>query len=187
LWYFQIRNGEITGGETAETPLQPDVVTDEGFVFNFNVGDVSQRVFIDPFVAVGYNYVATGANFSSALFPTLGDGDGYEIYGWDGSDYTILLGTVADGGLYNFGVGGVSRFGLRDIEPGLGLDPDNPMAFVTGVTMTAAGNVTIVQTPISIFVDDPAPGIPEPSTWAMLIAGFGLVGVMARRRRPLAA
>ena len=27
-------------------------------------------------------------------------------------------------------------------------------------------------------------GIPEPATWAMLITGFGLVGMAARRRRP---
>ena len=27
------------------------------------------------------------------------------------------------------------------------------------------------------------PGVPEPGTWAMLIAGFGLVGAMVRRRR----
>lgn len=32
-----------------------------------------------------------------------------------------------------------------------------------------------------------AAAIPEPATWAMLIAGFGLVGVAARRRRPAAA
>lgn len=32
-----------------------------------------------------------------------------------------------------------------------------------------------------------AGAIPEPSAWAMLIAGFGLVGAMARRRRSLAA
>ncbi len=29
--------------------------------------------------------------------------------------------------------------------------------------------------------------IPEPASWAMLIAGFGLVGAAARRRRPVAA
>ena len=27
------------------------------------------------------------------------------------------------------------------------------------------------------------PGVPEPESWAMLIAGFGIVGAMARRRR----
>jgi hypothetical protein len=32
------------------------------------------------------------------------------------------------------------------------------------------------------FVND----VPEPGTWAMLIAGFGLTGAMARRRRALA-
>jgi hypothetical protein len=31
------------------------------------------------------------------------------------------------------------------------------------------------------------PGVPEPSAWAMLIAGFGLVGAMRRRRGQLAA
>ena len=30
------------------------------------------------------------------------------------------------------------------------------------------------------------PGIPEPATWAMLIAGFGMVGFAARRRREVA-
>lgn len=36
------------------------------------------------------------------------------------------------------------------------------------------------------FSSDPAPlinAVPEPGTWAMLIAGFGLVGATARRRR----
>jgi hypothetical protein len=29
---------------------------------------------------------------------------------------------------------------------------------------------------------DPPPGVPEPSTWAMLLAGFGLAGGALRRR-----
>jgi hypothetical protein len=32
--------------------------------------------------------------------------------------------------------------------------------------------------------DEPlGPGVPEPASWAMLIAGFGLIGAMMRRRR----
>lgn len=34
---------------------------------------------------------------------------------------------------------------------------------------------------------NPPPAIPEPASWAMLIAGFGLTGAMARRRRLRAA
>ena len=33
----------------------------------------------------------------------------------------------------------------------------------------------------------PNPGVPEPASWAMLIAGFGLVGAAARRRRSVVA
>jgi hypothetical protein len=30
-------------------------------------------------------------------------------------------------------------------------------------------------------------GVPEPASWALLIAGFGLVGAVQRRRRPRVA
>ncbi len=30
---------------------------------------------------------------------------------------------------------------------------------------------------------EPTAAVPEPATWAMLIAGFGAVGLVARRRR----
>jgi hypothetical protein len=37
-----------------------------------------------------------------------------------------------------------------------------------------------------VVTRDLAGAVPEPGTWAMLIAGFGLVGAAARRRRPVA-
>ncbi len=34
-----------------------------------------------------------------------------------------------------------------------------------------------------LYAYEPAGGVPEPASWALLIAGFGLVGTAARRRR----
>ena len=53
-------------------------------------------------------------------------------------------------------------------------------------TLRFTGLVTIVSTE---FIDNvalnvtPSVAVPEPASWAMLIAGFGLVGAAARRRR----
>jgi hypothetical protein len=44
----------------------------------------------------------------------------------------------------------------------------------------------LFKAPITPPVTSPGV-IPEPGAWAMLIAGFGLVGAVARRRRPVAA
>lgn len=59
-------------------------------------------------------------------------------------------------------------------------------AFLTGtnrqVDFQNIGFTAEVSIPVT---PDPVGGIPEPATWAMLIAGFGMVGGMARRRRGL--
>lgn len=48
-------------------------------------------------------------------------------------------------------------------------------------TLELASGLNINTQTISGTID--APAVPEPATWAMLIAGFGLVGGMQRRRR----
>lgn len=39
----------------------------------------------------------------------------------------------------------------------------------------------------SVEVDNPGGGVPEPATWALMLAGFGLAGVSLRHRRRAAA
>jgi hypothetical protein len=40
---------------------------------------------------------------------------------------------------------------------------------------------------VSVIPDTTPGGVPEPSTWALMIAGFGLAGSAVRRRRPVLA
>ena len=77
---------------------------------------------------------------------------------------------------------------------GFNPQPDPPGNFLAGQFNFATPgdpfmgfSLTIDGTPISFaFVD--GGGVPEPAEWVLLIAGFGLVGVILRRRRePLAA
>ena len=54
-----------------------------------------------------------------------------------------------------------------------------------------AKNGAIFESPIVLYdgPTEPLPAsvtVPEPATWALLIAGFGLVGAAARRRRAAA-
>ncbi len=90
---------------------------------------------------------------SGACFGGVGAGCGYT--GWIKSTFTIT-----DAGFYTL------QFGVSN-----SLD----QAFDSGL---AFAGLVIDGAPI-----DPTPGIPEPATWAMLIAGFGMVGFAARRRR----
>ena len=53
-------------------------------------------------------------------------------------------------------------------------------ALPTGLSFTSASGVFLTGQP-------GVGGVPEPASWAMLIAGFGLVGALQRRRRPVAA
>jgi len=149
-------------------------------VYNFNIGEVGPDAvtFIDPLVAIGYDY-AIGAgdpNFASVLLPDVGDGEFTLDYVFNGQSVHTSL---ADGIQFFFPQGGVGAFRVGGIELSAGLDPADASAFITGLTFAANGHFTGTMTPIT--VDVPAVGpVPEPSTWALMIVG--VVGLLARRR-----
>ena len=165
-------------GWSPSMPLLSDFDSEiGGYRYNFDVG-LDQRVYVDPDVAVGYIYQVDSASplIVSAHFATvLTDPDGYQIYTLNAAgERGDFLGNVAVGGTFTF-ASAVSGFWLEGIDPINMLDPLNPQAFVAGFTFDRAGTVSLTQIPIT--------AVPELTTWAMLLAGLGIVGTVTRRRR----
>lgn len=177
LWSFAIREG-ATPGQTADNPLLP-VIVDDSFTFDFNV-EINETFFIDPVVAIGYDYVVTsGSNIASVLLPT-GFGDNiFELLLWDGSTY-VSAGSITGGVEHLFGVTGVDRFRIMGIESALEVDPTDPTAFVTGLTFVDAGAVSMTQTPITLDTGTGNGQVPEPLTLSLI--GIGLAGLSLQRR-----
>ena len=62
-----------------------------------------------------------------------------------------------------------------------------PLTFAAGDTVGFAVNYDGVYYNDSTAINVTLTAVPEPASWALMIAGFGLVGVAARRRAAAAA
>lgn len=151
--------GGSTAGHDVFLPVVEKPADGSSPIFHFSVADVgTDRIFIDPVVALGYEY-KTGAgdpNFASVLLPT-GIGDNlYTIKLADGT-----LHAVTGGSVFQFASGGVSNFTVLGIEESAGLNPADTTAFVTGLTFAGAGSFTGTMA-----------AVPEPSQFLMWGAGL---------------
>ena len=147
-----------------------------GAPYQFNITQVGRAsvTFIDPLVAIGYEY-AIGAgdpNFASVLLPDVGDGL-YDVI-FDGAHHAVTAGDQ-----FFFPTEGVSLFTVLGIETSAGLDPLNVNAFITGLTFVADGQFTGTMTPLTELVPDSA--VPEPLSLVLVSLGLGAIAAVRRR------
>ncbi len=149
-------------------PIIPSF-SDFGFNYDFWLESVDQFLFLDPEIAIGYDFEVTGGPaITDILIPALLDDEEFELLV---GDLAFVLRAGEEFDATSIDADGLTSFTIRGIDPAEGLSADDPTAFVTGFKFAGGGRVQIEQTPISI--------IPEPST-AMLMA-TGLLVLAARR------
>ena len=147
----------------------------------FAIGVVPDTVYyVDPSLARGFEYLSgTGPLFTSVIAPAgIGVNNMFQLWLWDGTKY--VFDTRVTGGVAFDFTNPVDRFELIGIPASAGIDADHPNGFVTGLTFAGSGQFDGFQNALG--------AVPEPASWALMLAGFGVVGAAARRRRtPLAA
>jgi hypothetical protein len=175
-------NFQVLPQGTGPVILPTTTVSNGQVTYGFNVAVAPGVTYnIDPDIATGYIY-QTGLgnpNFASVSLPNIGNSGPYSLFLWNGTDWVFNT-TLAANTVFNFGALGVDRFEVLGIDPSLGLDPNNPVAFVTALTFVGTGEFTGTMTPV-------VTAVPEASTWAMMILGFTGIGFMTYRRRKAAA
>jgi hypothetical protein len=183
LAYNEAGNPIPTAIYGQQNPLLPTMdPNSQAAKFNIVVGNLgvgytkNEPIYIDPLLAIGYDYqVYSGPKFSSVILPNIGDGQ-FELWLWNGvlGKYEFSQMLMHDM-VFDFMDGGIDRFRILGIELSAGLDPNDPQAFVTGLTFSGSGNVEMAMTPLT--------AVPEPEIYAMLLAGLGLMGFAGRRRK----
>jgi hypothetical protein len=150
--------GQVTGGYTdadgsghgfIATPATLPTGTTATGAYTFNVDVVPDvEIFIDPSVALGYDYAIGPGNpmFASVQLP-IGIGNSLYTLITHGRSFGLAGGDVFDFRTHGF-PNGVAQFRVADIEASAALDPADPTAFVTGLSFVAAGSFTGTMTPL---------------------------------------
>lgn len=143
--------------------------------FEFDVDCVVGPCFYDPDFATGYTYIATGTTFTTVMIPgEYGDGNFVALpynevtQAFDLPGISFSSGDTVD--LTQFNPNGIDKLRIEGIETSAQVDPTDETGFVTGFTFSSnSGEFTMTS------------AVPEPETYAMLLAGLGLLGWRMRQ------
>ncbi|MFZ4689734.1 MAG: PEPxxWA-CTERM sorting domain-containing protein [Polymorphobacter sp.] len=144
---------------------------------------LGEWTFIDPAVAVGYAFTIDGGqSFLRVVLPEIGD-NRFDIWSLSAGTPTNLVRDWQAGQAYTFDPG-LSAFVVTGIENGPAANL--PGGFVTGLKLTNDSPedtpFEITQTSLVAFSASNS-AVPEPASWALLVAGFGITGAALRRQR----
>ena len=160
---------------TANAVLQEGLITDG--TRDLWQPSIAANAFGD--VVIGYNKAGTDLNISS--FAAVGHTSG----GLLTFEAPLLLKAGTVNNYRNFTAGSTTQQRWGDYSATM-VDPTDPFTFWTIQELPFA--TTTWGTWISaINVRVAAPAVPEPSSWALMITGFGLAGMSLRRRKQVAA
>ena len=162
-------NSSLTGLNLTNSFNMTDCENGTGFWFNLTVNGTGINWY-DPVYAVGYDYeVISGPKFASIVVPPGYGDDKFDLYLWDGMDYELVGSDLDaltqywftdDGGITTTpgDYEGITMFSIRGLELDAKLDPDDPNAFVTGMTFVQDPNevseVILSMNPIRVSDED---------------------------------
>jgi hypothetical protein len=160
---YELRWSAAGGG--FGNPVPPGGSNTSANLFSFDYDDFYQTFVSQPGCILGSQYCASPGNFNVTFTATWNNPafgpSGTPIFAQFSPDPTQPFGNAA--GVF---------------VPWIGLDQ-------TGLSETAADNHVGAESGVlaDIFVGVPVTGVPEPSTWAMMLLGFAGLGFAFRRSR----
>jgi hypothetical protein len=173
----------VTGNGVTGVSFSADI-TQAGDVVTIELDNTTPSPFTGTITGFAFDLSAGGSvlSFSSPDYPA----------------FSLLAGPVAvpppGGDTRDTGASTGGTFNGGNVAGGIDeSDPSGTFMFTLSAGATYDGNFTVrfqgVNGDLSDKVDEctincpPVPGIPEPETYALMLAGLGIVGYMARRRR----
>ncbi|MCI5177935.1 MAG: hypothetical protein D3911_01175 [Candidatus Electrothrix sp. AW3_4] len=146
-------------GATIDNPILPSDITinPNGLItFHINITvEIVGIIYIDPVIAVGYDYfIDHGPRVRDIELPK-GIGDNkYNLWVFNPelNDFTDSGVELVGGEKYTFETP-VRKFSIRGIEVDAGLDPKDQRAFPTGLAFDRTGKVSMRMIPITVDTD----------------------------------
>ena len=145
---------------TAAGPTGTDVGAEWGYITN------------PSGVTQGYGLSSAGYGIGSYLFVTGATDQPHQGTPPAGGDYGLVSAGYATSG---------DNGGVTNNQPYI----NNSVIFNLGVYNGSLSNISNLRFQYGTALTDPSltPAVPEPATWAMMLLGFGAIGVSIRRRR----